>query len=240
MLGRVVDLKLGTIRAKEARVEKLKSLLSLLNRSRRPSARELAKLTGYLLSMSIVLGPICRLRTRSFYAMIFERSTWDSRLSWSEEALSDMAFWIESFRELHGQPFWKKEPRAAVLTWSDASETGWGGHVAGAPGNVAKGNWTGATMNAKMSSTWRELRAIALVLESVAEKLAGQICIHRSDNQAAVHIVKHGSRRSHLQEVAMEIHAICMKWSIKLEVEWVPRDENELADYYSKLVDRDD
>ena len=38
----------------------------------------------------------------------------------------------------------------------------------------------------------------------------------------------------------MKIHSICMKYSIRLRAEWIPRDKNELADYYSKVIDTDD
>ena len=49
-----------------------------------------------------------------------------------------------------------------------------------------------------------------------------------------------GSRHAHLQEIALSIHRICQQYGIQLVAEWVPREENELADYYSKIVDADD
>ena len=90
------------------------------------------------------------------------------------------------------------------------------------------------------SCTWRELKGTAHVLESFAPQITGCTCIHRSDNQAAVHILAHGSRREHLQVEALLIHRICQKFGIQLIAEWVPREDNELADYYSKVVDVDD
>ena len=105
---------------------------------------------------------------------------------------------------------------------------------------MAKGDWTDEIYAAHRSSTWRELHAMKLVLQSLASWVEGSSCIHRSDNQAAVHIVKYGSRKPHLQKEALEIHKFCRQFNVQLSTEWVPREENELADYYSKLVDEDD
>ena len=36
-----------------------------------------------------------------------------------------------------------------------------------------------------------------------------------------------------LQAEALAIFSVCVKNHIHIEPEWIPRDENELADYYS-------
>ena len=43
-----------------------------------------------------------------------------------------------------------------------------------------------------------------------------------------------------LQVEALEIFSVCVNNSIRLEPEWIPREQNELADYYSRIVDHDD
>ena len=241
MLGMEIDMEKGIIQASENRVDKLKQFIRELMCTTQPNAKQLARLTGYLLSMSLALGPICRLRTRSFYAMILSRKNWSKKMEWSEEAWSDLEFWSESFHELHGRPLWKKGPLVAVLTWSDASESGWGGYLQqGQKLLVAHGEWEQEVLQEHRSSTWREVRAVALVLESLSSCLEGQACIHRTDNQAAAHIIMNGSRRPHLQKEALRIQKACLSKSIRLSAEWVPREENELADYYSKVVDTDD
>jgi len=42
-----------------------------------------------------------------------------------------------------------------------------------------------------------------------------------------------------LQVEALEIFSLCVNNSIRLEPEWIPREQNELADYYSRIVDYD-
>ena len=61
-----------------------------------------------------------------------------------------------------------------------------------------------------------------------------------SDNQAVVRIVQVGSGKLHLQEGALSIFELCFKHDIKLEMEWIPRGANEIADYISRIRDFDD
>ena len=241
MLGMEVDMKAGIIKASRGRVEKLQAFLGKMMQTHYPTARQLAKLSGYLLSMSLALGPISRLRTRSFYAMILSGDSWSSKMAWSPSAVEDLHFWFSSFEHCHGQPFWKKDPRVSVLSWSDASDSGWGGFSVTTKGTeLAKGEWPVEVREHGWSSTWRELRAVSLVVSSLSTELEGSVCLHRSDNQAAVRIIQVGSAKPHLQQVALEIHKVCGEHGIRLIAEWVPRTQNELADYLSKLVDVDD
>jgi len=52
--------------------------------------------------------------------------------------------------------------------------------------------------------------------------------------------VSKGSMKSDLQILAMKIFDFTAKNAIHLEVEWVPRDENNRQDYLSKIVKKDD
>ena len=117
---------------------------------------------------------------------------------------------------------------------------GLGGFVLSKGSEVARGDWPSESLDIRASTTWRELRAIALVLDSLSNELKSRSCIHLSDNKAAVHIVKYGRRKPHLQQEALQNHKACRRCNNKLYPEWVHREENELADYYSKLQDEDD
>ena len=61
-----------------------------------------------------------------------------------------------------------------------------------------------------------------------------------TDNQNVVKIVQHGSSKPALQAEALGIFSLCVNNYIRIEPEWIPREQNELADYYSRLVDYDD
>lgn len=93
---------------------------------------------------------------------------------------------------------------------------------------------------AQQSSTWRELKAVRLVLESFAKKLCNQRVCWLTDNQNMVRILLYGSRKPLLQVEALAIFTVCVSKIVRLELEWIPREENEKADYISRPVDRDD
>ena len=68
---------------------------------------------------------------------------------------------------------------------------------------MAQGQWT--EVQAIPTSTWKELKAVDLVLRSFAPKPAGHTVKWFSDNQNVVRIVQAGSRQPHLQDGALSI-----------------------------------
>ena len=61
-----------------------------------------------------------------------------------------------------------------------------------------------------------------------------------TDNQNVARILLVGSRKELLQKEACAIFALSIANKIRIEPEWIPRAENQLADYLSKIVDHDD
>ena len=49
-----------------------------------------------------------------------------------------------------------------------------------------------------------------------------------------------GSNKADLQEQTLAIFLISLTHCIHIEPEWIPRKENEVADYLSQIVDYDD
>ena len=73
-----------------------------------------------------------------------------------------------------------------------------------------------------------------------ALRLKGHTVRWLFDNQNVVCIIQHGNKKPHLQDGAMSIFETCFQHSIKLVMDWIPRSNNEVADYISKLRDFDD
>jgi len=48
-----------------------------------------------------------------------------------------------------------------------------------------------------------------------------------------------GSMKSDLHRLAVKIFQFCAEHNIRLEVQWIPRTENERADNISRLIDFD-
>ena len=99
-------------------------------------------------------------------------------------------------------------------------------------------NWSLA--ESVRSSSWTELKAVCLALEAFANRLSNSKVFWYSDNQNVESILRNGSRKCDLQELAFVVFQICLLHRISLEVKWIPRDLNVSADCISKLVDFDD
>ena len=140
------------------------------------AARTAARLTGLLACMSLVLGPVVCHWYRSLYRDIIQAVSWDSPFQLSVDVRSEVVFWENTFWNT-GYPIWSPSPKPEVLTYTDASESGWGGFAVQVGGQVAVGNWSVDESN--RSSTFRELRATGLVLKSFAPLLRGKEVLHK-------------------------------------------------------------
>jgi len=73
---------------------------------------------------------------------------------------------------------------------------------------VANGQWSPDEVT--QSSTWRELRAVRMVLESFQAKLKNERVRWFTDNQNVIRIVQYGSKKPALQSEALGIFSACV------------------------------
>jgi hypothetical protein len=199
--------------------------------------RQLASVAGKIVSTSLAIGNVARLMTKAIHVCIEARYNWESFVCLSDKAIRELRFWLDNIRTLNGSKVGPK-PEASKIVYSDASSTGYGGYVVGISDHIAHGQWN--QDEAKRSSTWRELKAVEMVMASVVSKLENHRVKWLTDNQAVSIIAMKGSMKSELQDMALSIFRYCLRNNIILEVEWVPRTKNERADYISRIVDADD
>ena len=236
-LGFVIDLERSAIAIPVDKIELLKDMLSSALENCTLSAKTVASIVGRIISMGLGIGPIARLRTRSLYALLDSRCSWYEELVVSEEAKSELQFWLTNLDHFNGQGIWRSASAVRVV-YSDASSSGFGGYIVEHGQHFAHGQWREDEIDT--SSTWRELTAVARVLQAVANKMVGHRVRWFTDNQNVVKIVTVGSRKPALQAVAVRIFRLAWENSISLEPEWIPREENKIADYVSRIVDYDD
>ena len=154
------------------------------------------------------------------------------------EAEVELKFWAESLVSYNAQPIWRS-PGAVRVVFLDASDVGYGGGYTVQHGtHTAHGNWL--PEEAQQSSTWRELVAVHRVLEAIARRQRNCRVRWFTDNQNVARLLLVGSRKEHLQLEVLKVFSLCVSHGIHLEPEWIPRKENELADYVSRIVDSDD
>ena len=208
----------------ETKVRKLKSLLSSAIRDKSSSRRESPRITGSIISVALAVGPLSRLFTRQIYLAIEFRSAWDHTLHFSSALLEGLRFWycnIDSFNGYSLQP----HPDSSTVIFSDARDLGFGGFSASLAGVTASGMFTAEDLG--QSSSFRELKAIYCVLLSCAEQLKRRTANVFTDNQRAARVVSLESSKVRLQSVPMSIFDFCLSNRISLEVQWIPRSQNE-------------
>ena len=84
------------------------------------------------------------------------------------------------------------------------------------------------------TTTHRELLAVKYVLDSFGEMLRNQSVQVNIDNSSAFRILSVGSTKPYLQNIAIDVFSFCSKFNIKLIPQWIPREQNQLADAYSR------
>ena len=61
-----------------------------------------------------------------------------------------------------------------------------------------------------------------------------------TDNLPASHLVEKGIKKADLHCLSLDIFSTCLQNNVNLYIKWIPRSENGLADFVSKMVDYDD
>ena len=210
-LGFIVDLHEGNFFVPSEKLESLKSSIKAAYPLTRVSVRSLASIVGKIISMSLAIGPVSRMRTRQLYQVIDTRRSWCDSVILSPDAREELGFWFHNIEELNGNPIWFSSGATRVV-YSDASDTGYGGYMVEVGPEVAHGQWPENQF--KLSSTWRELKAVYMILLSFASKLQGHTVKWFTDNQGVVYIIRSGSRKQHLQDGAVAIFELCFSHKI--------------------------
>lgn len=208
-LGFIVDLSQGKLEVPVRKIEQLQQLLKTvrLNHDKLP-AKMLASVIGKIISMSPALGTVARFMTRSLYSVLNSRHYWCDHLVLTTEAITEVQFWIDNLLSVNGENIWHS-PSAVRLVYSDASSTGYGGYTVEHGPQLAHGMWS--EEEAAKSSTWRELRGVRLVLESLASKLHNERLRWFTDNQNVARILVSGSKTPQLQAEALAVFSLCVK-----------------------------
>ncbi|VDI69597.1 Hypothetical predicted protein [Mytilus galloprovincialis] len=229
-------------------------------------AKLVACIVGQIISMQVVFGSLVRLRTRELYQCIVLRASWKSLVALTAPAVGELRFWSNSVNDLNEMGVNLHESDLYDLkAYTDASDIGFGGFVVPAidsnsaesvcdssdvqmnsslitPRNslhTVVGSW--ADHESIKSSTWRELEAVNRTVKSSLHLLKNQRhykLIQIIKNVTS--IVKNGSRKTDLQVLACELHTLCFENSCKITTQWIPRDQNKVADNLSRYSDCDD
>ena len=236
-LGFNIDLCRCEITVPNEKIEGLRQQLMEANTKGSLRARVLASIAGKVIAMGLEIGPITRFMTRSMYTLLESRTSWNCCLRLTPEEQHEINFCIRGLKQYNSQPIWYT-PSSIRVVYTDASESGYGGYIVEHGCHVATGQWS--EEDKVKSSTWLELMAVLLVLECLSTKLKNQRIRWFTNNQNVVRILQVGSKSYHVQEIAVRAPSLMIRHQIRIEPEWIPREENEMADYCSRIIDYDD
>ena len=237
-LGFEINSQEMTFVVPQRKIDKLKQCLADLCAHGFASYRSLSKITGTLSSMERALGPLVSLMTRFTNLEIASRLSPDKVSRISQDCHQELQFWYKNIVSNNGYSIKRNHPTSQII-FCDASDNAYGGfmlHRLGKP--ICQSRFSHDELGT--SSTYRELLAIKNCLLSFAGHIQHEAVEVRTDNKNAAGIIQKGSRRPHLQQLAVEIFEICLKYDILIKPTWIPREQNRYADYLSKLSDTDD
>ena len=208
--------------------------------------RKLAGIAGKIISTSFMTGNISSLMSRSIHRVIASATfdgKWDKKLNLSKQnsLIRELFFWKRNIQRLNYRFLKSFEPHRFV-GHSDAGDLGVGAVLRELDNNykrhICHQLFSAGTL--PKSSTLRELKAILFAIESFKKLLSGARVKWYTDNQAACHIFKKGSMKPYLQDLALDLFTSCLSNHITVDVQWIPRTENQEADAISKMIDYDD
>ena len=122
-MGFDIDLENGRVTVPPHKIECLKVLLKHLSSGLVVEAKQLASIIGKIIAMSLAVGPVSRLMTRSPYALLNTRASWCHRVKICPEGRREVKVWLCGIENFNGQDIWKS-PSAVRIVYTDASNTG--------------------------------------------------------------------------------------------------------------------
>jgi hypothetical protein len=247
----------GLLKVTEERIARVESLLNFVINSICKGivlfpVKKLACLTGQLISMMSVFGSVVRLRTRNLYDCVNSRASWDAPVKISSGAFDELIYWKENLRNLNQCMLHSAHCDVAYVfddasgsgncnyanVFVDASNIGFGGYIQGVAESDIVGSWLESESN--LSSTWRELESVYRIVNSFVPKLQGKKVLLNTDNKNVCSVLKNGSKKPHLHDIALKVDKLCTDKQISLQARWLPRKHNADADFLSRCMDSDD
>jgi hypothetical protein len=155
----------------------------------------------------------------------------------TDSNLNHIKFWKDNLPEVNNKQF-TSDLSCQSIVHSDASNTGYGGYIVETPTNIAHSMWS--ECESIKSFTCKELTAVNHILLSMVNILKYKRLKWFTDNQNVISIVAKGSMKLQLQDIALCIFKDYIQHNISTDVEWVPRTNNDKADYISRIIDYGD
>ena len=233
-LGFVWDSQDGSIAAAPHRIEKILKVCKSLLAKDHCDIRDLAGFVGMIISLIPVVGNCSRVTTKRSQISIASADSWDDSIQLSIDIKHEISFWKDNVIQLNYRIVADQGPPMVLnVIEGDASSTGLGS-ILNREDLAARIFSQGER---ETHSTYRELANIHYSLLAFLPKIKNSSVKFLVDSQSAAKIVETGSMKDELQWFSTEIFHLCFQNNISLKVDWIPREQNKLADWASREAD---
>lgn len=252
----------GWLQPSVARSVKLRDGLSTLMAARYVTARKVARVAGYIVSLRPVFDPMALLFTKHMYIFVTRISDergWDYRTTLEGEARSEVKVWVDWLDRWIRKPLWSDGQPPVWVQAQDASDVGVGGwlgklggltreldrkgrsHTVGFPREFLEAVGRLDQWDRVQSSTYRELFALYFMIDTFKEVVRGSSILIQADNRALFFICSSGKTSVLvIHALLVKLFWLCVEYSIAWDIVWLPRELNQWADDLSKFIDQDD
>ena len=211
-----------------------------------PTSRDLARMSGKLISTSPALLPAIYKRRPLTRDIKITNQNWDQPVTLSHASIKALKFFSSPhlISKFNGRPLVQANP-FWILT-SDASPSGWGAtleapHASPPIHLTTKGSFSSSEL--LQSSNFKETLALTLATLSFKDVIINSqnlSILFRSDNTTAVsYLRKMGGPIAHLEEAISPLIKWIIRHRIHYQVSHIPGRENEKADSLSRSKRRD-
>lgn len=231
-LGFIIDTKLMKVFLPENKIEKIKLACGNLLDNPRPTARQIANVTGLLVSafpaviyLKLYYRSIELCKSEALHSI----NNFDQPVRLSNQAISDLHWVINNISSLNGNLFGPR-PIDLVIE-SDASLVGWGAFSHGQP---AQGKWS--ELEASYHINYLELLAAFKALQTfvlVEKNIHVRLML---DNSTALAYINNlgGIKSTALDSLSRQIWEWCIERNIFLSAQHIPGKMNLRADALSR------
>lgn len=241
-LGFVVDTEAEQFQVSEAKLLKVKQVLSDLLVAETITPRLLAKVAGKRIAMGPAVLP-ASLYSRPLFQAIRGRISWDELFPNPQSAASTAQLFLERLDSWNGRRWFPRQ--ILIQAASDASGFGFGGTItlAGQAPFELVGTLTEEKMG--LSSTAREVIGFLKILQQAVHRhrtlLTGAAILLIGDNQGAVAAINNfRSSAPDINALLQEIFELCSMSNFDVVTQWKSRDELALQDALSRVSDASD
>lgn len=240
--GIEVDTGMMVIRLPPSKLEKARTIVRTALQKNSLSLTELQRITGYLNFVSVVV-PLGRTFLRRLYNMelYFPPGNVHQRQRISSDRKKDLQWWASVLSGIPQRSI-ATQVRETIAAWTDAaSSKGLGAFYISQRQTIPQPEAAFSIllpttrMQTREHINTLEMRAVEQAFLYWGEAWKGKKVVLHVDNRAVAHGLENGTIRGASMHVLRRCCLLATEHDIELEMQWIPTQENALADALSHL-----